>query len=195
MIRFTKNLNMKKFIVGFSVIAFSAVLFAFTPEKNAPEPITPIANETAQVKWYTWDEAIKAAEKSPKKVFVDVYTQWCGWCKKMDQSTFTDPQVAEFMNRNFYAVKFNAEQKELVQFKGHELKYMPNAGRRGVHELAYALLDGRLGYPSFVYLDENQNRISISPGFKNGDVMLKELRYIAEGHFKNKTWEEYSNSK
>ncbi|HMQ60609.1 MAG TPA: DUF255 domain-containing protein [Flavilitoribacter sp.] len=182
---------MKKVYLALSLGATAFLVWAFVN----PQTNNTTAPDHGAIKWYSFEEAVALSAKKPKKMFIDVYTDWCGWCKKMDQSTFTDPQVAEFMNRNFYAVKFNAEQKELVQFKGHELKYMPNAGRRGVHELAYALLDGRLGYPSFVYLDENQNRISISPGFKNGDVMLKELRYIAEGHFKNKTWEEYSNSK
>lgn len=191
MIRFTKNLNMKKFIVGFSVIAFSAVLFAFTPEKNAPEPITPIANETAQVKWYTWDEAIKAAEKSPKKVFVDVYTQWCGWCKKMDQTTFADPKVAAYLNKNFYPVKFDAEQKESINYKNNVLKYRADVGRRGLHELAYALLDGRTSYPSYVYLDEKQDRITISPGYKEAGPFLKELKFISEEHYKTTTYDDY----
>lgn len=180
---------MKKIYLGLTLGLCAFMVWAFVnPPVNTASAETPI-------KWYTFEEAVALSAKNPKKLFIDVYTDWCGWCKRMDQSTFTDPQVAEFMSKNFYAVKFNAEQKESVSFKGHELKYMPNAGRRGVHELAYALLDGRLGYPSFVYLDESQDRISISPGFKTGDVMLKELKYIAEGHFKTKTWEQFNGSK
>ena len=130
-------------------------------------------------------------EKQPKKIFIDVYTDWCGWCKRMDATTFQDPKVAAYLNENFYPVKFNAEQKGDIEYKGYTLKFR-EAGRRGVHELAYSLLDGRLGYPAFVYLDENQDRITISPGYKAADAMLKELKYIGGEHYKSTSFEEFT---
>lgn len=149
-----------------------------------------------QIKWYTWEEAIEANKQNPKKMFIDVFTSWCGYCKKMDKTTFKNPKIAKYLNDNFYPVKFNAEQKEIIEFQGHQLKFM-KSGRRGVHELAYALLDGRLGYPSFVYLDENQARITISPGYKTTKVLLDELSFVAGEHYKNGTYEDYlkGNSK
>ncbi len=150
----------------------------------------PEAKTNGAIQWITWEEAIKKSEKAPKKIFVDLYTDWCGWCKKMDASTFADPAVADYVNKNFYAVKFNAEQREEVMYKGNTFKFIAN-GSRGVHELAYSLLDGRLGYPSYVYLDEQQNRITISPGFKPVDAMMKELKYIAGGHYKTTTFDQF----
>lgn len=148
--------------------------------------------EDDTITWYSWEEAIELQKENPKKLFVDVYTDWCGWCKKMDKSTFKDKSVARIMNKHFYAVKFNAEQKDDVEFKNHTLKYIPNAGRRGVHELAYALLDGRMGYPSFVYLDENGDRITISPGYKDAKTIQKELVYVGGEHYKNQKFDEFS---
>jgi thioredoxin-related protein len=183
---------MKKFIFGISTLVIATLFLSFTPQKNVPEPTT---EAYATVKWYTWEEAIKAAKKSPKKVFVDVYTDWCGWCKRMDKTTFSDPTVAAYLNKNFYPVKFDAEQKEAVNYKNNNLKYRGDVGRRGIHELAYALLDGRMSYPSYVYLDEVQDRITISPGYKEAGPFLKELKFIAEEHYKTTTFDKYMKGK
>ena len=159
---------------------------------NANEAITATETvaEAAEIKWYTWEEAHELSKTAPKKIFVDLYTSWCGWCKKMDKSTFQDPAVVKYLNENFYAVKFNAEQKESITFNDHEFKFL-NQGRRGVHQLAYSLLDGKLGYPSFVMLDETFARIMISPGFKQADRLLKELTFAKEEKYMSMSFEDF----
>ena len=176
-----------KYLLSLSLV----VLFAssFIIEEN----ITSTQAED-KINWMSWEEAVAANENEPRKIFIDVYTDWCGWCKKMDRSTFKDKSVARVMNKYFYAVKFNAEQKESIEYKDHTLKYLPKAGRRGVHELAYALLDGRMGYPSFVYLDEKGDRITISPGYKDAKAIQKELAYVGGEHYKNQKFDEFSAS-
>ena len=67
-----------------------------------------IAETTEGINWMTWDEANAANKVTPKKIFIDIYTDWCGWCKKMDKSTFQDASVIEALNKDFYAVKFDA---------------------------------------------------------------------------------------
>ncbi|NRB49254.1 MAG: DUF255 domain-containing protein [Saprospiraceae bacterium] len=154
----------------------------------------PGEEEKDSITWYSWEEAMELQKENPKKIFIDVYTDWCGWCKRMDKTTFKNKAVAKVMNEHFYAVKFNAEQKESIEYKDHTLKYLPNAGRRGVHELAYALLDGRMGYPSFVYLDENGDRITISPGYKDAKAIQKELTFVGGEHYKNQSFNDFSES-
>ena len=185
---FQKTNNMKKLIFAASLLATLAVSYAFIAPNNAP--VASVAEE--EIKWYSWEEAIAKMEESPKKLFVDVYTDWCGWCKRMDATTFKEPKVVQYMNENFYAVKLDAEQKEDIEYDGKTLKFI-DSGRRGVHELAYALLNGRLSYPSYVYLDEEQRRITISPGYKPADTMIKELKWISEDHFKDTPYKEYMN--
>jgi thioredoxin-related protein len=154
------------------------------------------AETTTTLKWYTWEEAAALQKTKPKKIFVDVFTDWCGWCKRMDKSTFSDEKVAAYMAANYYPVKLNAEQKADILFNGETFKYVANDnGRGGVHTLAYALLDGKMGYPSMVYLNEKYERIMISPGFKEVDDMLKELKFAAEEKYKETSWEEYRNLK
>lgn len=178
----------KKLLIGGILAVFALIAYSFTLDNPAPAKAGNIAAET--ITWHTWEEAQQLMEKKPKKIFIDVYTDWCGWCKRMDKETFTDAEVAKYMNENFYAVKFNAEQQEDILYKGTTLSYRPG-GRRGVHELAVSLLDGRLGYPSFVYLDENQDRITISPGYKTPDMMVKELKFIGGEYYKTMPFEEF----
>lgn len=187
---------MKKFIPIFAILLLGFTLWAFVPSKSKTTPADSSVqpnkelNAEGPINWMSWEDAIEASNKNPKKLFVDVYTDWCGWCKKMDKTTFADPKVAAYINENFYPIKFDAEQREIVEYNGYSLKFI-NQGRRGVHELAYSLLDGQLGYPSYVYLDEAQRRITVSPGFKQVSDLLKELSFIAEDHYKTTSYEEY----
>ncbi|HTB31563.1 MAG TPA: DUF255 domain-containing protein, partial [Bacteroidia bacterium] len=52
-----------------------------------------ISGDDKEIHWVNFDEAVKLNEKHPRKILIDVYTQWCGWCKKMDASTYTDPDI------------------------------------------------------------------------------------------------------
>jgi Highly conserved protein containing a thioredoxin domain len=155
----------------------------------------PVAQEDP-MKWYTWEEAVELNKTKPKKIVVDVYTDWCGWCKKMDKGAFSDAQVMAYINTHFYPVKLNAEQRADIKFNGESFGFVANDnGRGGVHTLAYALLDGRMGYPSLVYLNEKYERIMISPGFKEAPDLMKELHFAAEEMYTKTTWEEYRDGK
>lgn len=135
---------------------------------------TPAA--VASVQWMSWEDALAANKANPKKMVVDVYTDWCGWCKRMDATTFKDPKVAAYISEHFYAIKLNAEQKEDITYDGHTFSYQ-RQGKRGVHGLAASLLDNRLSYPSVVYLNGDMERIMISPGYKDAEKFLQELKY------------------
>jgi thioredoxin-related protein len=177
---------MKKVLMLAAVAIAAGAIFSFMPTSE-----NGTASESA-IQWMTWDEAVKANAKAPRKIFIDFYTDWCGWCKRMDATTFSDPSVADFVNKNFYPVKFNAEQKEDVVFMGTTFKWQAG-GRGGVHMLAYELLEGRLGYPSYVYLTPKYERILISPGYKQVPDFQKEMKFVAEEHYNTTSWEEYKN--
>ncbi|GJM32893.1 MAG: hypothetical protein DHS20C18_18940 [Saprospiraceae bacterium] len=175
---------MRKVVISSLLLLLAIGFFSFDfPHEKAPEKET--------IKWMSFEEAVLLSKKNPKKMFIDIYTEWCGWCKKMDKMTFTNPEVVAYVNEHFYPVKLDAEQKGEIKYKGHKLKYVAEEGRRGVHELAYSLLEGKLGYPSFVYLDENQDRITISPGYKDAEVIIKELKFVGEEHYKRFTYKDY----
>lgn len=128
--------------------------------------------------WLSIEEANKIySEGTDKKFIVDVYTDWCHWCKVMDKKTFSDPVVVKYLNEHFHMVKFNAEQKESVRHKGKEYKW-ESLGRNGMNMLGYELLNGKMGYPSLVYLDKNLEPIAVSPGYKESGQLLSELRSL-----------------
>lgn len=147
------------------------------------------------VQWYSFEEAVLQSEKTKKKIFIDVYTDWCGWCKVMDRNTFSDPEVAKLLNEEFYAVKFNAEQREDVVFRGHTFKFI-QSGRGGYHQLAASLLNNQLSYPTVVFLDEEFNMIMPLPGFRKPEEFHKFLTYVSDGHYKKGQagWNEFEKA-
>ena len=142
------------------------------------------------VKWYTIEEVEKLSQSEPRKIMIDVYTDWCGWCKKMDKETFNHPVIAEFINSNYYPVKFNAESKEVITFRGKTYKFV-NSSARGYHELAAGLLNGRLSFPSIAYLNEDLELLGAVPGYRTPKDMEPLLNYIAENKFENQSLEDY----
>lgn len=146
------------------------------------------------ITWMSWNEAVAISAKdknSTKKIFVDVYTDWCGWCKKMDKDTFQNPEVAAYMQEHFYMVKLDGEGKEPIEFNGKKFTFVPQ-GRNGYHQLAAALLQGRLSYPTVVFLDESFQMLSPVPGYQKPDAFLTIARYFGDNIYKDKDWKTYS---
>ena len=146
-------------------------------------------SEAPHITWMTWEQAQEAQKKKPKKIFVDVYTDWCGWCKKMDMTTFENPLIAKYMSANFYCVKFNAETHDDIMFKGE--KYSSD-GR--YNTLATFLLQNKMSFPTTLYLDESLNLINIVPGYMDPKTAEQILSFHASNSFKTTPWEEYQKN-
>lgn len=148
--------------------------------------------QTPDVKWMKIEDAYKGTQsKIKKKVFVDVYTDWCGWCKRMDQTTFQDDIVKKIMNKYYYSVKLDAEDTRDITIGGTTYKN-PNPGqRRSSHQFAAALLNGRMSYPSFVILDENFKAITIIPGYIEAREFEKILWYFTSNDYTKYSYEKY----
>ncbi len=143
-----------------------------------------------RVQWMNWEEVQKAMKTEPRMVFVDIYTDWCGWCKRMDNNTFQKPHIARYLNQHFYNVKFNAEQKEPVVFQGNEFNFVAS-GRRGYHELAAQLTQGRLSYPTIVFMDEQLRLIQPIPGYQAPENFEPIMTFFAGQHYTTTSWEQY----
>lgn len=143
------------------------------------------------INWMSWDEAVAANAKNPKMIFVDTYTDWCGWCKKMDASTFSDPVIAKYMNENYYSIKMDAEMKDTINFNGYQFVNPNPTGKRSTHQLAASLLDNKLSYPSFVILTPTFERMQILPGYKGAKDFEPIIRYFVEGASKGVQYEDY----
>ena len=159
---------MKNLIIYF----FSFVLISCGSKDSSVETLVD-----GELNWLTLEQAQAIDNKEGKKFLIDVYTDWCGWCKVMDKKTFTDSEVKQFLSDNYYVIKFNAEQKETINFLGTDYEWMATK-RKGVNKLAVKLLDGRLGYPSLVLLDENLEKINVVAGYKKPDQLMEILKTI-----------------
>jgi thioredoxin-related protein len=162
------------------------------PNKTTTEATAAKSNET--IKWMSIQEAETLAKKDPKPILVDIYADWCGWCKKLDKNTFQHPDIAEYVNDNFYAVKLDAEMREPITLAGRQYKYMTD-GRRGTHELALALSNGQMSLPTMVILDSKLTQLGIIPGYQEPIDMDAILHYFASGSYqKNIPWGVYQKN-
>lgn len=166
------------------LLAF-ALFFGFAQQSTSQESI-----EWAEID--TLDQILKS-DKNKKHVFIDLYTDWCGWCKRMDATTFSNSEIVEIMNKYFIPVKFDAEQKEPIKFSGKEYTFVEN-GRKGYNELAAALMQNKMSYPTFVLLDENAQMIQPLPGYRSAEDLKPILLFIGKEIYKEQTYNEYLES-
>ncbi|HUS87224.1 MAG TPA: DUF255 domain-containing protein [Bacteroidales bacterium] len=168
---------MKKIFTLFILISLAPVLKAQDGEK---------------VKWYSVGDINRLLMAEPRPVFIDAYTDWCGWCKELDKRTFSDTIIAKYLNENFYPVKFDAESKEAVTFLGKE--YV-NDGKFGkAHQLAFNLLQGRLSYPTVVFLNEKGELLAPVPGYREPKGFEPILVYFSEKRYLAESWEDFIKS-
>lgn len=148
--------------------------------------------------WLDFADVNKVVEKNIKKdkvkvdklIIVDFYTDWCGWCKRLDNETYKDPEVVALMNKYFYPIKFDAEQRDSVQFAGVLYKFK-SSGSRGTNEFALNMASrpgGRIGYPTITIISPMGEKVAVEAGFKNAEKMKIFLIYYGEGHYKTKDY-------
>lgn len=145
------------------------------------------------VKWYTIQEVLELNKKEPRKIFIDVYTDWCGWCKKMDAVTFENPIVAKYLNERYYPVKFNAEVRDSIFFRDKKYAFVAD-GARGYNELAVELMQGQMSYPTVVFLDEQLKNIQAIPGFREAPEMDRILKYFGDNYYRMTNYDVFQSN-
>ncbi len=157
---------------------------------------TTYAQEKTEVKWVSFEEAIELNKKEKKKILVDVYTNWCGWCKKMEATTYSNPAIADYINENYYPVKLNAERKDTVRLGEQVFINQNPQGRRTPHDLAVSLLNGKMSYPSTVLLDENVQMLNPPiNGYLDAASIEPILHYFGDNNHKKKiSWEDFQKN-
>ena len=175
---------MKKLLFACSLIVLITAGFTIVGKKAKDEKVSSNSPSNGkEVKWLSFEEAQKLADKNPKKIFVDVYTDWCGWCKKMDKSTLRDPIITEYLDKKYYSVKLNAESDKKVVYKGKEITE---------RQLASKIFKAS-GYPTTVYLDENLNVLQPISSYLEVEMLDKILHYYGDDYYKNTSWDTFES--
>lgn len=156
--------------------------------------LTPFLAQAQQteIEWISIEEAAKRMKDEPRKIMMDVYTEWCGPCKMMMKNTFSNADVISYVNANYYAVKFNAESPDPIQFKDQTFEnpdYDPaRKGRNGVHQFARYMRVS--AYPTIVYLDEELNFLTGDAGYKTPTQIELMLKFFAQEDYKKVSTQE-----
>lgn len=141
-----------------------------------------------KVKWLTATELQAAYKSTPKPILVDVYTDWCGWCKVMDRETYSNPKVAAYINEHYYAIKFDAERKDSVQWWNKKYGYNPD---NRANDLAVYFLGGQMSFPTTVFIASPDAQPAPLAGFLKPKEIEPPLKYFGDGHYKSKNFPEF----
>jgi thioredoxin-related protein len=165
-------------------------LDAQTPVKNdQSEKKTKTAQQGIQ--WISLEEAEAKMKVEPKKVYIDLFTDWCYWCKVMDKKTFTNPSVIDYLNQHFYCIHIDAETKDSILFQGKKYGRLPNSK---TNDLAAQWMKDRISYPSSIFMEEGFVNPQPVPGYLEIPVMEMILKYFGENKHKTTPWETWSKT-
>jgi thioredoxin-related protein len=133
--------------------------------------------------WLPFDQAMQTAQQGGKFIVMDVYTDWCKWCKVMDEKTYADPAVAALMKESFVGVKLNAERGNKVTYKGTQYTEIELARNFNVS-----------GFPTTMFLESNGDVIGAIPGYIPPEEFVKILKYLSSGSYKTMKFQDYLGS-
>ena len=170
---------MKKNILFLALILGTYTTFAQQPAAS---------NKTNEIEWISLQEAYNRTQKEPRKTIVDVYTAWCGWCKVMDKQTYTNPEVIDYLNKNFYMVKLDAETRQEITVGGTKYTFDEKSG---ANQAAVALLQGKMSYPTTVFLDTQYNMIQPLPGYLDAKAFHQIITYLGGDNYKKEPFDQY----
>lgn len=168
--------NVKFILVGFVFVLCSFKVTLTTHDK---------------LPWMNMSELKQKMKSDPKPALIDLYTNWCYWCKVMDKKTYTNSKVISYINDHFYPVKLDAETKNIIDWKDKSYSYNENYK---VNDFTMYVTSGQPGFPTTViFTDDHSEPISIQ-GFLEPKEMEPILKYFGEGAYKTESFEVFKTT-
>lgn len=133
-----------------------------------------------KLKWHTFSEALAKGKSENKLIVVDFYTDWCTWCKVMDEKTYGDPAVVDFASKKLVLAKVNAESNEKTTYKGKEYTFRQLSAAFGIR-----------GFPTTIFLTPKGEFLTDVTGYITAEKFLPMLQYLEGGHYEKLTFDEF----
>lgn len=143
-----------------------------------------------KTEWLSLQQAIDNLKGEQRPVLIDLYTDWCGWCKVMDKKTYSNKNVSKYLAAKFYPVKINAEGHQPIRWKNKTYSF--NTSYK-THEFAIYLTNGQLSYPTTVIIASDGIPQAI-PGYLSPSDFELILKYFGEGAYGKKSFEDFKKT-
>lgn len=132
----------------------------------------------SQIKNHQFEEIENLQKSQNRNTIIFIKTDWCNYCKAMENTTFKNQKLTKAINQNFYFINFNAEEKQDITFAGKTFHYKPTGKNTGIHELAETLTEGKTTYPSLIILSPQNEIIFQYNGYLKSSELLDILNKI-----------------
>jgi thioredoxin-related protein len=187
----------RTFLFGACGVGLMGLLWILSSGKPLSPAAAPSAAGTRMVSarapgvtWMTIEEAAGKLEKEQRPVLIDLYTTWCGWCKQMDKKTYSNKQVAEYLQAKFYPVKVDAETHATIKWGGRSYQFNTNYR---ANEFALYLAHGQLEFPTTIIIPPGGEPQAI-PGYMEPKELEMLVKYFGEGKYGKMSFDEYQRN-
>lgn len=134
----------------------------------------------SDLNWRTFEEALKIAKTEDKVILVDFFTDWCGWCKKMDSETYSNKEIVDLLHKDFVTVKINPEKQGSITLGDQTLSWERFAAEVGV-----------TGYPATAFFTPNFQLIDLVPGYYDPGNMELLLNFMSKEMYQKISFQDY----
>jgi len=141
-----------------------------------------------KVNWLTIQQVQDSLRMNRKAILIELYTEWCGWCKVMDKKTYTNKNVTDYLQRKFYAVKLDAETKREITWNGKKYFFNPNYR---ANDFSVYLTNGNLSYPTTIIIPADNGEPQAIPGYLEPKDFELIVKYFGEDKFGKVAFEDY----
>jgi thioredoxin-related protein len=172
---------LKKFLYTLFILAF---MFPAAPaqEKGKTEGGGKSEEKKSTgIVWHRYDDGLKMARENGKHILVNFTAKWCGYCGKMNRTTFSNPEVVKMLSEDFVTIKVHGDSKKELNIDGYKIT-----------ERKLALNEYHVrGYPAYWFLKSDGKRLGVLPGYRAANEFLEVLYFMKAGLYDKMTFDEY----